>query len=703
MSPRTVVTEDGSEMQIEREPRPLPLHDSKDLSALKRQLRANPNIKLTATAIDVAVGLFIDLPKVIRVATHEAGIDALSSQYAGSTHLLILEGEAEGDALSYVLGNPRLGDLLKGAPKGPRITGVRDEAGHLLAQLVVEFGSVAEAESLVESTIRGTLLDPGANYSDSILGHGVMSPVDAVLVEVRFTDGSPSLYVVALYDGTSRAASAALVRYHDSTLAPAQNVALVAQKLRAALTMSSRKRRATYLKQAETANLSYERDGLTMPSLRQFQARRIPVRLIVGAQFSDESNLNELPAAITAAQSTRHISVNPWREAAKDNVTAQRTVLHLRQAGRVSEAFVHLTEDRPLNDEEVNDLFPGADPALVTDLVTGRAQPLWRALAIVHTLTDSKVSKEAKRFIRSDQGIAAVHTHRYAGFIGVLVDLPWRWFKPQTTDTARNAWRNGGVLSEGIIAGWKPVFEPVEELLRLAHEGDAPAQHTLQVLAGAALLADGILTRDRGSKLGEDGVFYRATPPILLSTWVDTRHGRLQAAQVIRDFRHESAGGSGTGRSVDVDYTYPLVDEKGVPVPSGQSHRVLIEGDLFDQASPQKSAEGRDDHEKARVLRKGKPSREQLNEQRRFTILDMVGRAASAVRQLELEIVDFPSKLAEHPMGKRADWTLIRSKIGDLGESLITLIPPADPEPPLFDDDEESEGQQTMDDGSEEA
>ncbi|MEV4364397.1 hypothetical protein [Nonomuraea sp. NPDC049625] len=225
--------------------------------------------------------------------------------------MFILEGAADAEVPLYVMGNPRLGDLLKDVPKGPRITGVRDEVGRLQAQLVVEFDSIAEAENLVESTVRETLLDPGADYRDSILSHGVMNPVEAVLVELRFADGSPPLPGVAMYDGTSRGTNSSLVRYHDTTQTPVQNMARVAQELRDAMVTPSRKRRAAYLKEAGAARLTYQRDGLTMPVLRQFQARRIPVRLIVGAQFSDEGNLNELPAAITAAQSTRHISVNP--------------------------------------------------------------------------------------------------------------------------------------------------------------------------------------------------------------------------------------------------------------------------------------------------------------------------------------------------------------------------------------------------------
>lgn len=79
---RTVITEDGTEIQIERSPRLLPLPEPKDLTALKRRMTANPHINLSPSAIEAAVGAFIDLPKVTRIATYEAGVDGLNSQYA---------------------------------------------------------------------------------------------------------------------------------------------------------------------------------------------------------------------------------------------------------------------------------------------------------------------------------------------------------------------------------------------------------------------------------------------------------------------------------------------------------------------------------------------------------------------------------------------------------------------------------------------
>lgn len=689
-SSRTITTEDGSQLQLERDPLPLSVPTPKQLTALKRELNNNPRVNLTNTAIETAVGLFTDLPRVTRMAAFDADVDGLSSQYAGATHLYFLEGEADAAALSFVLGNPRLDYLLHGLPTAPRRSGARDESGALQAQLIVEFESVADAESLVEATVKETLSDQGANYSDSILGHGVMTPVEAVLVEARFTNGSPPLFLTALYDGTSRAASAGLVRHHNTDLTPEESIARTARELRDALTTTARKRRAAYLRQAEVSNLAYERpDGLTMPVLRQLQARRLPVRLIVGAEFSTDDS-NELPAAISAAQSTRHISVNPWREAAKDSVTAQRTVQHLHQAGIVPEAFVHLAEDRQLTDREISKLFRGADPDLVVDRSTGRARPLWRAATIVHTLTYPDVHEEAKRFIRGDQGISSVQPERYAGFIGILVDLPWRRTKPETTDTARNAWRNGGVLSKEIFDVWDegPVYEHVDELIKQAEAGDTDARLTLQVLAGTALLADGILTRDRGSKLGANGVTYRATPPVLLSSWAATQHGRLQAGRIIQTFDHTRAGGPGTGRTTGAAYTYYLVDSKGQPVRSGRGVTTLLEGHLFDQADPEKAANARK-RIREEAKKNAKPSREETNEQRRSTINHHIGLAAAAVEQLEGEAADFPAKLTEHPFGRRADWKLLVDRARELGDALLVQAPPADTPPPLFDDEDD--------------
>ncbi|MGW2214050.1 hypothetical protein ACWCSD_03600 [Nonomuraea sp. NPDC001684] len=293
----------------------------------------------------------------------------------------------------------------------------------------------------------------------------------------------------------------------------------------------------------------------------------------------------------------------------------------------------------------------------------------------MHTLTDADVHTEAKRFIRGDQGIANVQPHRYAGLIGILVDLPWRWTKPETTDTARNAWRNGGVLSEEIFDAWdSPVYERVDELIKLAEADDISARITLQVLAGTALLADGILTRDRGSKLGSDGVTYRATPPVLLSSWAATRHGRLQAGQIIRTFDHTRAGGSGTGRMTGASYTYYLVDQRGRPIRSGQGVTDLLEGHLFEQADPERAAEGRkkirEDKQAAKL------SREENNENRRSTINDLIGRAAAAVEQLTGEVSDYPAKLTEHPFGRRADWKLMVDKARELGDALLLLQAP---------------------------
>jgi hypothetical protein len=170
----------------------------------------------------------------------------------------------------------------------------------------------------------------------------------------------------------------------------------------------------------------------------------VPVRLIVGAVLNEDDADDVLAAAVATAQSSRHISINRWSDAAQDAMTARRMVNHLLHRQMVSPAFAALVADEELTAEEITSLVPGWDSDPMHG-PNGRIHPLWRAVLIVHTLTRYRIFDEAKRFIRSDRGFGQVRDDRYAGFLGVLIDMPWRAAKPATTDVARRAWRNGPV------------------------------------------------------------------------------------------------------------------------------------------------------------------------------------------------------------------------------------------------------------------
>lgn len=49
-------------------------------------------------------------------------------------------------------------------------------------------------------------------------------------------------------------------------------------------------RRRRYTRDAEQYNAALERDGLSMATLRQLQARRVPIRLVVGAVIPENAH-----------------------------------------------------------------------------------------------------------------------------------------------------------------------------------------------------------------------------------------------------------------------------------------------------------------------------------------------------------------------------------------------------------------------------
>ncbi|MFI7103223.1 hypothetical protein ACIBK8_28185 [Streptomyces sp. NPDC050161] len=688
MSPTSVqlTDENGDLVQIDRVPGPLPIAEAKELGQLRRAMRNNSRINLSDEAIEVAVGGFLDIPRLTVLATHKNNVDGLNSFYAGVAQLLVLEGLFDAECFSTALGNPRLSGQVK-APLAPAPTGVRNNAGELLAQLKVEFESPAHARQVVEDVARETLRQEGADYSDSILSNGVMTPVEAVLTEAHYADGSPATLTAALIDGTSRDVSAAAARHYKPDATPAEQARTVASTFGDNFCASRTMRRRAYNRDAERHNAALARDGLTMATLRQLQTRAVPVRLIVGAVLGEDKTDDVLAAAVATAQSSRHISVNRWSDAAQDAMTARRMVNHLLHRQLVPPAFAALVADEELTAEQISSLVPGRESDAMYGH-NGRIHPLWRAVLIVHTLTRYKIFDEAKRFIRSDRGFGQVRDDRYAGFLGVLIDMPWRAAKPATTDVARRAWRNGGVLYPGVFGEWEPVPASAERLRKFADDGDTNARHTLTVLSGTALMADAVLTRDTGSKVDDGRVPYRATPPVVLAPWTSTARGRWQAKTVVEAFDPNKAGGTGEGKTVQVHYTYAHVDEAGEPIPDGATHEILVEKHLFTQANPERAADEQKKRRQEQVKREAeqKITREERNEKSRINLLHTIGEARAVVDRLAAEVADFPSPLTEHPMGGPADWTQVHKNLRDLEYALLDVRPPAETEPTRLSD-----------------
>ncbi|MGV9693310.1 hypothetical protein ACWDUX_29870 [Streptomyces sp. NPDC003444] len=647
-------------------------------------------MNLGKEAIETAAGLFADPSRTARLATYADGHDGLSVQTTGSATLYVLEGLAFADALLPVLGNPRIAHLTQAAsmpgshvpadspPSAPPSSGMYAPDGTTpLAQLRVRYDGVEEARQVIRTTVKETLKQPGADYSDSILVNGVMTPVEAVLVEVAYADGSPSSVVPALYDGTSRCTSAAKTRHGLGARSTENLRDEIADFFSDALALSVRTRRTRYGKSAQTVNAALERNNLTMPVLRERMTRLVPVRLVVGAEFPPGSTASTLPDAVATAQSARHISVNPWSEPAQDLMTAERIVSHLKRQGLVPDAFVDLVNEEPLRDTDIERLFGAATAPLVRYHRTDWVDPLWRAAKITHTLTRPSVFEEAKRFVRSDRGLTSVRTERYAGYLGVVIDMSFRFYKPKTTPVARRAWRDGGVLSRDVFGSWELTVASPQELRVRALKDDTDARLTLQVLAGTALIADGLLTPDSGLKVSSGRAPYRTAPPLLLDELLRVPRGVRQAEAVLIHFDPDQPGGVGT----HAKYTYPRLDHLGRAERDGAGVAVLTEADLHWQADPERSLLEYTSREQRRAAESRPETPVERNRRRRQELIRYLGEAQRTLDDLRSQQAQFPDDLGEHPLGLRADWHQVRLSVRELDETLIDARPPADPAP----------------------
>ncbi|MDX2295656.1 MULTISPECIES: hypothetical protein [Streptomyces] len=681
-----VTDENGITFRLPRLPEKLPDLDPKGTGRLRRALQDNPRVNLSDEAIEAAAGLFADPTRVARLATHHDGLDGLTPQPTGSVTLLVLEGMAYAGALLPVLGNPRIAHLSQGTPlAGPHPSGDSTPSAPAAsgtyapdgttprAQLTVGYDSVEDARRLVEATVIETLKQPGADYSDSILVNGVMTPVEAVLVEVTYADGSTPVVVPALYDGTSRCTSAAKTRQASSAYTAEDLRGEVAKTFAEALTLSARTRRTRYAKRAQSVNAALERGNLTMPALRDRMTQLVPVRLVVGAEFDSGSSDSTLPDAIATAQSAKHISVNPWSEAAQDLMTAERIVSHLRRQGLVPGAFVDLVNEEILEDGQVALLFGEGSSDLVRYQDSGWVAPLWRAAKITHTLTRPAVFEEAKRFVRSDRGLNSVRTERYAGYLGVVIDMSFRFYKPQTTPVARRAWRDGGVLSRDVLGAWDLVVASAEELRVRALKGDTDARLTLQVLAGTALIADGLVTPSSGLKVSGGRVPYRTSPPLLLEQLLRVPRGVRQAEAVLRRFDPDRPGGIGK----HARYTYVRVDHRGQAEQDGAGTAELTEADLHWQADPERSLQERAAREREKAAESRAETQEERNHRRRTYLSRALGEAQRTLDELLAQQDQYPHHgLREHPFGRRADWDQVRAAVRRIEDTLIDGRPP---------------------------
>ncbi|GGV71433.1 hypothetical protein GCM10010294_30780 [Streptomyces griseoloalbus] len=174
--------------------------------------------------------------------------------------------------------------------------------------------------------------------------------------------------------------------------------------------------------------------------------------------------------------------------------------------------------------------------ARVDDLRTFLGLPphrLWASAVHQQVLLAGSRAVEMTELLRQEFGFRRADRQLIGKRTGALILSPYR---SDTIDQALRAFDNGGTITDLV---WKRPWEltkgsdPMEvldEILTKALVGDEAAIAELTVLGGTAAILRGLITRDRGSKLGVKAeplkTPYRATPTRLLTLLASTLGGR---------------------------------------------------------------------------------------------------------------------------------------------------------------------------------
>ncbi|MFD8756395.1 hypothetical protein ACFV0O_36260 [Kitasatospora sp. NPDC059577] len=360
-----------------------------------------------------------------------------------------------------------------------------------------------------------------------------------------------------------------------------------------------------------------------------------------------------------------HLEKNPWTQDAMWHNIANQVVDGLVARGVLTRVQ--------------GDIITGVTPlADLPDLIgCPDDSPVWRAIYTTHRLTSGAAFRAAKAEIRNIMARRAVTTKQFSFMLGVIVDRDIRKaksrkekgnHKPASLQTARNAFGDGGYLTDAVVGGtWAPIYKAPTELLGMALAGDTAARTTLMIGGGYALIMDGYLTRDRESKFFEGTTPYRGTPPVILSDLASHPHGLRMLATAWSGWNPELPSH---------EYNIPDIKEDGSVVIGGSTVETLqavrlTEGRLFEIASPSKAMAGSLKQQEIRRGRNIADSPEERNRANRDHLIFALEMAMDASAELSASTVSPPP----HPFGTHDEWTKARDAALQVYATLVKNEP----------------------------
>ncbi|MDA3627462.1 hypothetical protein OU415_18615 [Saccharopolyspora sp. WRP15-2] len=428
----------------------------------------------------------------------------------GDTILTAMDPEADGQPPAYSTLHVDDGD---GVERPLAILTIRMRDRRALAEAVYDsMVSTYEADSKRRNV-----------YTDSILQEGVKEPLTLFLVRVLFDDGTGETYLVA-GDGNSRLISLWLARtggdIHEAVRACVAAVIGSVDRKSPRRAPELRRTRNAVAAMAERVRAGLAEEPLTEATRREGHTLSFPAMVVVGAVDDDGASMPDLVVGRDDLLSNLHTRVTPWSETAQNSQGMRRVYRNARIAGHVTDSEYEIL----------------VGTAGVDDLHSRLGLPphrLWASAVHQHVLLAGARAVRMTELLRQEFGFGRADRQLVGKRTGALILSPYR---SDTIDQALRAFDNGGTITDVV---WKRPWhltkgsDPVgvlDEVLAKALGDDEAAVAELTVLGGTAAILSGLITRDRGSKLGVKPeplkTPYRATPTRLLTLLASTAGGR---------------------------------------------------------------------------------------------------------------------------------------------------------------------------------
>jgi hypothetical protein len=580
----------------------------RDLAPVRTSLQRNPMVNLPDKAASVITGGLTDPGRfkmlVEARATDDGGqVSLLNTKRVGEGDIYVTQQhdryidmgvipDVAGARWAHTLHN-----LLDSAPDelpAAELTTATGPDGRPYAMLELGVADHQEFADRIREAFTKTCPDgstAGNDYTDSILQSGVKEPMLLVPIRIQFMDGSADEYYLVAIDGNSRLVSMWKGRLggsvDDAATACIETVVgtVTAKSVQRG---SIRHQRDQLASRIERVNKGLKEKTLSEATIRAGHTMTVPSVVVVGGLAGDgRSPLTDLVAAREDLIATIHTDATPWDDVAQAEQGMTRL---LRRA--VSEQL--LTADEKM-------VIEGRCTAQQMHAKLG--VPPHRLWAVAVTLKamlnpwyDGMLTLFAEEFnnrrptrLVVGKQFAATALSGYRSWHGYGV--------------AVNAFADGGPMSDQVWSykwrltkGKKPI-DVLDAILKKALDGDQSAVAELCVLGGAAGMLDGLITRDRGSKLNPavDGrirtVPLRLRPYRLVEELAKTKGGlktlhSLAVAHIdetmAKQFRSYN---DPDGHFVDGD---PVIDKAGVQAEIDSEWHVVY------TAEPQRSQEAID-------------------------------------------------------------------------------------------------------------